>query len=95
MPCPARDNINSKRILLAWKPENWLQQHLTCVGRSLLLMTGGALCSRSARAARLANSWSAPNLLPSSMSMLACTILLQHCSQRYSWQSQRHTDNLP
>ena len=32
----------------------------------------GTLCSRSASAARLASSWSAPDLLPSSMSMLAC-----------------------
>ena len=39
----------------------------------------GTLCSRSASAARLAKSWSAPNLLPSSMSMLACTIPLQSC----------------
>lgn len=47
--------------------------HLLCEGSGLLATaTGGALPSCKACAARLASSWSAPDLLPISMPMLAC-----------------------
>ena len=74
---PALPVHSQQMIIAAYRNFQW-QEHLLCDGRGLLFMAG-ALCSRSASAARLANSWSAPNLLPSSMSMLACTIPLQGC----------------
>ena len=68
--------VHSRQVITAaYRSTRW-QENLLCDGRGLLF-TAGALCSRSASAARLANSRSAPNLLPSSMSMLACTIPLQ------------------
>ncbi len=71
--CPVISPIHSRRVII--KIVVSLSQRITFSVRE------GACCLLQARYAAaapaqpvLAESWSAPNLLPSSMSMLACTI---------------------